>query len=121
MERQLRILKRWGQMPSAPAQRSAPELLELCDRMGLLVQVESFDMWERRNHLHMRNTSMMARARPYGSAVAWTATTPRLHVEYWQRGVGAMEPSDAHRLDLQRPTDLNAGMPIDPTLLPTRH
>lgn len=24
----------------------APELLDLCDRMGLLVQDESFDMWE---------------------------------------------------------------------------
>lgn len=48
-ERQLEILREMGcnavRMSHNP---SAPELLDLCDRMGLLVIAESFDVWERK-------------------------------------------------------------------------
>ncbi len=53
LERQLRIMKEMG----ANAVRSthnppAPELLDLCDRMGLLVQDEAFDMWRKKKTEH---------------------------------------------------------------------
>lgn len=49
IERQLQIMKEMGVNAIRTSHNApAPELLDLCDRMGLLVQDESFDMWERR-------------------------------------------------------------------------
>lgn len=46
MERQLEILREMGCNAIRTAHNPpAPELLELCDRMGFLVQVETFDAW----------------------------------------------------------------------------
>jgi beta-galactosidase len=47
-ERQLQIMQAMGANAIRTSHNPpAPELLELCDRMGLLVQVEAFDCWRR--------------------------------------------------------------------------
>ena len=53
LERQLEILKEMG----ANAYRAshnppAPEVLDLCDRMGILVMDETFDMWRKKKTSH---------------------------------------------------------------------
>lgn len=49
MERQLEILKEMGCNGIRTAHNPpAPELLDLCDRMGFIVQNEAFDMWHKR-------------------------------------------------------------------------
>lgn len=49
IERQLRILKAMGCNGIRTAHNPpAPELLDLCDRMGFIVQNEAFDMWRKR-------------------------------------------------------------------------
>lgn len=46
LERQIEILQSFGTNAIRTSHNPpAPELLELCDRMGILVQVESFDTW----------------------------------------------------------------------------
>lgn len=46
MERQIEILKAFGCNAIRTSHNPpAPEFLELCDRMGMLVQVEAFDTW----------------------------------------------------------------------------
>ena len=49
LERQLEILKAMGCNAVRTSHNPpAPELLDLCDRMGILVQDETFDMWRKR-------------------------------------------------------------------------
>lgn len=49
LERQLEILKEMGCNGIRTSHNPpAPELLDLCDRMGFIVQDESFDMWRKR-------------------------------------------------------------------------
>ena len=49
LERQLEILKRMGCNAIRTSHNPpAPELLDLCDRMGFIVMDEAFDMWKRR-------------------------------------------------------------------------
>ncbi|MDR2809669.1 MAG: DUF4982 domain-containing protein [Tannerellaceae bacterium] len=49
IERQLTIMKDMGVNAIRTSHNPpAPELLELCDRLGILVQDETFDMWRRR-------------------------------------------------------------------------
>jgi beta-galactosidase len=51
MERQLQILKDMGCNAIRTAHNPpAPELLDLCDRMGFLVMDEAFDMWRKRKN-----------------------------------------------------------------------
>ncbi len=53
LERQLEILKEMGCNGIRCAHNPpAPELLELCDRMGFIVQDETFDMWRKRKTAH---------------------------------------------------------------------
>jgi beta-galactosidase len=48
IERQIEILQAMGCNAIRTAHNPpAPELLDLCDRMGILVQVEAFDCWEK--------------------------------------------------------------------------
>lgn len=84
MERQLEILKKMGcnaiRMAHNPP---APELLDLCDRMGFLVIDEAFDEWKRTKvkkgyHLywdewHARDLQdMVRRDRNHPSVIAWS-------------------------------------------------
>ncbi|SHL40382.1 beta-galactosidase [Chitinophaga jiangningensis] len=51
MERQLEILKAMGCNAIRTAHNPpAPELLDLCDKMGFLVMVEAFDMWKKKKN-----------------------------------------------------------------------
>ena len=51
IERQLEILKAMGCNAIRTAHNPpAPELLDLCDRMGFLVMVEAFDMWKKKKN-----------------------------------------------------------------------
>ncbi len=103
IERQLRIMKEMGANAIRTSHNApAPELLDLCDRMGLLVQDESFDMWERRKS-------------PYDYA--------RYFAEWHERDLTdevleQWSHADATELDLQAANlILNAGHAIDPALL----
>ena len=84
IERQLEILKEMG----ANAYRAthnppAPEVLDLCDRMGILVMDETFDMWRRKktshdysryfDEWHERDLSdLIKRDRNHPSVIVWS-------------------------------------------------
>lgn len=121
IERQLRIMKEMGVNAIRTSHNApAPELLDLCDRMGLLVQDESFDMWERRKspydyaryfaEWHERDlTDQILRDRNHASIFMWSIGNEVL--EQWSH-------ADATDLDLQAANlILNAGHAIDPALL----
>lgn len=121
IERQLRIMKEMGVNAIRTSHNApAPELLDLCDRMGLLVQDESFDMWERRKspydyaryfaEWHERDlTDEILRDRNHASVFMWSIGNEVL--EQWSH-------ADATELDLQAANlILNAGHAIDPALL----
>lgn len=84
IERQLEILKAMGANAIRTAHNPpAPELLELCDRMGFLVMVEAFDMWRKRKNKfdyhadfdkwHKRDLeSMVLRDRNHPSVFMWS-------------------------------------------------
>lgn len=84
IERQLEILKAMGANGIRTSHNPpAPELLELCDRMGFIVMDEAFDMWERKKtdfdyHLdwdewHKRDLEdMVLRDRNHPSIFIWS-------------------------------------------------
>lgn len=121
IERQLQIMKEMGVNAIRTSHNApAPELLDLCDRMGFLVQDESFDMWERRkspydyaryfDEWHERDlTDEILRDRNHASIFMWSIGNEVL--EQWSH-------ADATELDLQAANlILNAGHAIDPALL----
>jgi len=83
-ERQLEILKAMGCNALRTAHNPpAPELLDLCDKMGFLVMDESFDMWKKKKtskdyHLdfpewHKRDLEdMIKRDRNHPSIILWS-------------------------------------------------
>jgi beta-galactosidase len=83
-ERQLEILKAMGCNAIRTAHNPpAPELLDLCDRMGFLVMDEAFDMWKKRknrfdynvdfNEWHKKDLEdMIKRDRNHPSIIAWS-------------------------------------------------
>lgn len=84
LERQLEILKAMGCNAIRTAHNPpAPELLDLCDKMGFLVMDEIFDMWKKRKnrfdyHLdfdawHQRDLEdMVRRDRNHPSIIMWS-------------------------------------------------
>ena len=84
IERQLEILKAMGCNAIRTAHNpSAPELLELCDKMGFLVMVEAFDMWQKKKNKydyysdfpgwHVRDLQdMVLRDRNHPSVFMWS-------------------------------------------------
>ena len=84
IERQLEILKEMGGNGIRTAHNPpAPELLELCDRMGFIVMNETFDIWRKRmnefdyshhfNEWHERDlTDHMLRDRNHPSVFMWS-------------------------------------------------
>lgn len=84
MERQLEILREMGCNAIRTAHNPpAPELLELCDRMGFLVQVETFDAWRAGkkpddysrlfDDWHQRDVrAMVRRDRNHPSVIQWS-------------------------------------------------
>ena len=83
-ERQLEILKEMGVNSIRVSHNPpAPEVLELCDRMGIIVQDETFDIWRKRktefdysrffNEWHERDlTDHIMRDRNHPSIMMWS-------------------------------------------------
>jgi beta-galactosidase len=84
IERQLEILKAMGCNAIRTAHNPpAPELLDLCDKMGFLVMDEAFDMWKKRKNKfdynvefdewHERDlTDLVLRDRNHPSVIMWS-------------------------------------------------
>jgi beta-galactosidase len=84
LERQLEILKRMGVNAIRTSHNPpAPELLDLCDRMGFLVMDEAFDMWKKAktkydysnewDDWHRRDLEdMVKRDRNHPSIILWS-------------------------------------------------
>ncbi|WEK17679.1 MAG: beta-galactosidase GalB [Candidatus Pedobacter colombiensis] len=84
MERQLEILKEMGCNAIRTAHNPpAPELLDLCDKMGFLVMDEAFDMWKKKKNskdYHLNFTEwhasdlqdMVKRDRNHPSVILWS-------------------------------------------------
>lgn len=84
MERQLEILKEMGCNAIRTAHNPpAPELLDLCDKMGFLVMDEAFDMWQKKKnskdyHLNFPEwhaadlQDMVKRDRNHPSIILWS-------------------------------------------------
>ena len=127
LERQIRILKSFGCNAIRTSHNMpAPELLDLCDRMGMLVMDESFDCWESGKtpndyHLifdawHERDwRAELRRDRNHPSIVLWSIGN-----EVGEQGrpnkfwIAAELTGIAHQEDPTRPTtsansDVNAG------------
>ncbi|MBE0679541.1 MAG: DUF4982 domain-containing protein [Bacteroidales bacterium] len=95
IERQLEILKEMGCNAIRTAHNPpAPELLDLCDRMGFIVMDEAFDMWKVKKtdydyHLdfdewHKRDLeAMVMRDRNHPSVFIWSIGNEVM--EQWQR------------------------------------
>ncbi|MGE4489258.1 MAG: beta-galactosidase GalB [Kiritimatiellales bacterium] len=85
IERQLEIMQEMGCNAIRTSHNPpAPELLDLCDQMGMLVQVEAFDCWKKGKntndyHLvfdewHDRDlTAMVRRDRNHPSVIMWSS------------------------------------------------
>lgn len=84
IERQLEILKEMGvNAYRASHNPPAPEVLDLCDRMGILVMDETFDMWRKKKTAHDYSryfpewyerdlTDLLKRDRNHPSIVIWS-------------------------------------------------
>ena len=118
LERQLEILKEMGCNAIRTSHNPpAPELLELCDRMGFFVMDEAFDMWRKRkspfdysmdfNDWYERDlTDMILRDRNHPSVFLWSIGNEVL--EQWT-------DAKADTLDLQQANLLlNMKREIDP-------
>ena len=91
LERQLQMMKDMGANAARPSHNPpAPELLDICDRIGLLVQDEAFDMWRKRkspydyaryfDEWHEKDlTDQVLRDRNHPSLLIWTPTNE----EFW--------------------------------------
>jgi beta-galactosidase len=94
IERQLEILKEMGCNSIRTAHNPpAPELLELCDKMGFVVQDETFDMWRKKKteydysryfpEWHERDlTDHILRDRNHASVMMWSIGNEVL--EQWE-------------------------------------
>ncbi|HTK37019.1 MAG TPA: beta-galactosidase GalB [Pyrinomonadaceae bacterium] len=117
LERQVELLKEMGANAIRTSHNPpAPELLDLCDRMGMLVMDEGFDMWVRGkkkndNHLVFDDwgekdwRSQIRRDRNHPSVILWSIGNeigeqrrPELH------HVAAELTAIAHEEDPTRPT-----------------
>jgi len=117
LERQIRILKSFGCNAIRTSHNMpAPELLDLCDRMGMLVMDESFDCWESgktRNDYHLIFDAWherdwraeLRRDRNHPSIILWSIGN-----EVGEQGrpnkfwIAAELTSIAHQEDPTRPT-----------------
>ncbi|MCC8153954.1 MAG: DUF4982 domain-containing protein, partial [Tannerellaceae bacterium] len=117
IERQIEILKAMGVNSIRTSHNPpAPELLDVCDRMGILVQDETFDMWRKRKSPHDYSrffdewhekdlTDQLLRDRNRASVFMWCIGNEVL--EQWTH-------ADADTLSLMEANlILNAGHEID--------
>jgi len=105
IERQLQIMKEMGANAIRCSHNPpAPELLQLCDSMGLMVMDETFDMWRKKktahdyaryfNQWHERDlTDLIVRDRNHPSVIMWSIGNEVL--EQWSH-------ADADTLSLEQ-------------------
>lgn len=101
IQRQLEMLKEMGCNAIRTSHNPpAPELLDLCDRMGFLVMDEAFDMWKRPKNVfdyhlfwdewHVKDlTDMILRDRNHPSIIAWSVGNeiPEQSAYHWKPNV----------------------------------
>ena len=119
IERQLEIMKKMGVNGIRTSHNPpAPELLQLCDRMGFIVMDETFDMWRKKktahdysryfNEWHERDlTDHILRDRNHPSVFMWSIGNEVL--EQWTH-------ADADTLDIQN-ANLLLNLKRDPNSL----
>ena len=119
IERQLQIMKDMGVNGIRTSHNPpAPELLDLCDRMGFIVMDETFDMWRKKktaydysrsfNEWHERDlTDHILRDRNHPSVFMWSVGNEVL--EQWTH-------ADADTLDIQQ-ANLLLNLKRDPKML----
>lgn len=88
MERQIEILKEMGCNAIRTSHNvQSPELLELCDRMGVLVYNEAFDKWRGdgprsdRDMVHKTLLDFVRRDRNHPSVICWSIGNEIPHIE----------------------------------------
>jgi beta-galactosidase len=115
-ERQLEIMQEMGVNAIRTSHNQpAPEILDLCDRMGILVQVETFDGWRicKREHdygdlfdeWHERDlTSIILTGRNHPSVFMWCLGN-EVHEQQTTEGIEILQQLRAitHRYDTSRP------------------
>lgn len=116
IERQLQMMQEMGCNAIRTAHNPpTPELLDLCDRMGLLVQVEAFDEWKIGKNLNGYNQlfekwaerdlqAMIRRDRNHPSVIMWSIGN-EVREQKDERGaeVARMLTAVCHREDPTRP------------------
>jgi beta-galactosidase len=117
LERQIEILKEFGCNAIRTSHNPpSPELLDLCDKMGMLVMDESFDCWQRGktkndyqllfNDWHERDLrAELRRDRNHSSVILWSigneVNEQGSPVKFW---IAAELTAIAHQEDPTRPT-----------------
>lgn len=128
LERQLRILKEMGANAVRTAHNPpAPELLELCDRMGFMVLDEFTDTWRMPKKpngyallfddwAEADLTALIRRDRNHPSVIAWSIgneTGEQWHSEMY--GISRGLTDLAHREDPSRPTTFGSNYWLAPS------
>ncbi|NJB83549.1 beta-galactosidase GalB [Wenyingzhuangia aestuarii] len=124
MERQIEILKSFGVNAIRTAHNPpAPEFLELCDKMGVLVQVEAFDVWGKKKvdndyaslfgAWHKKDLiTMVKRDRNHPSVVMWSTGNELIELREANDAPLAAKLADIIRsVDTTRPTTFGNSRP----------
>lgn len=124
MERQIEILKEFGVNAIRTSHNPpAPEFMDLCDRMGILVQVEAFDVWAKQKvdndyaslfgAWHERDLqSMVRRDRNHPSVVMWSTGNELIELREGQDApIAAMLADIIRKEDPTRPTTFGNSRP----------
>lgn len=124
MERQIEILKSFGVNAIRTSHNPpAPEFLDLCDRMGVLVQVEAFDVWQKQKvendystlfgAWHERDLrAMVRRDRNHPCVVMWSTGNEMIELRDGNDAPIAMVLADIIRSeDSTRPTTFGCSRP----------
>ncbi|MBK1877328.1 beta-galactosidase GalB [Pelagicoccus mobilis] len=124
IERQIEILQSFGVNAIRTAHNPpAPEFLDLCDRMGILVQVESFDCWYRKKadndyarhfwEWWERDTiNMVRRDRNHPSIVMWSTGNEILEMSHPEEAwISQMQTDLIKKEDPTRPVSFGGSKP----------
>ncbi|MDG1803567.1 beta-galactosidase GalB [Flavicella sp.] len=124
IERQIEILKSFGVNAIRTSHNPpAPEFLELCDKMGVLVQVEAFDVWAKKKvdndyaslfgAWHERDlVTMVKRDRNHPSVVMWSTGNELIELREGNDAPMAAKLADIIRsVDTTRPTTFGNSRP----------
>lgn len=124
MERQIEILKSFGVNAIRCAHNPpAPKFLDLCDQMGVLVQVEAFDVWRKKKvendyarlfeQWHEKDLrAMVRRDRNHPCVVMWSTGNEMIELRTGEDAPLAVQLADIVRSeDHTRPTTFGCSRP----------